>query len=256
VRCHPERLDQPLHWRKPARIFVNSLSDLFHPDVPADFIAWVFYKMAISVQHTFQILTKRPERALEILSDIPRFAQETNLDCVWLRNGGEWPLSNVWLGVSVEDQKTADERIPPLLQTPAAVRWVSYEPALGPVDFRPWLADTWCLNGGCDWKGLESELNDTGREDGPECPSCGGNASLVEPDERLDWVVAGGESGPHARTSRPDWFRSVRDQCQAAGVPFFMKQMGGWPNKRGNLEDIPEDLRIRQFPAVKRMEKQ
>lgn len=186
VRCHPERLDQPLHWRRPRRVFVNSMSDLFHEDVPDQFIKEVWATMANARQHTFQVLTKRPERMRDLLTD-PTWK-------LWLGI----PNGNAWLGVSIEDQPTADERIPLLLQTPAAVRFVSYEPALGPVDFLDYLPDT---------------------HDG-------------HPDSRgepwLDWVIAGGESGPKARPAHPDWFRSVRDQCQAAGVAFLFKQWGEW----------------------------
>lgn len=180
VRCHPERLDQPLKWKSPRRIFVNSMSDLFHEAVPMEFIMRVIAKMAVCPQHTFQTLTKRPERMMSVLSGVPSIAA----------------FNNLWWGVSVEDQKTADERIPLLLQTPAAVRWVSYEPALGPVDFSRFLP----------------------------VETIGG----VKMERWLDWIVAGGESGPHARPAHPDWFRQVRDQCQAAGAPFFFKQWGEW----------------------------
>lgn len=176
VRCHPVRLNQPVRWKRPRKIFVNSMSDLFHEAVPDEFIWDIFDVMFRTHQHTYQILTKRADRMLKFCSSERAFAK---------------PLPNVWLGVSVEDQETADERIPLLLQTPAAVRFVSYEPALGPVDFR--LTP---------------------------------NPSPLTPS--LDWVICGGESGPHARPMHPDWARSVRDQCQAAGVPFFFKQWGEW----------------------------
>lgn len=185
VRFIPELLDQPLRWKRPRKIFVNSMSDLFHEKVPIEMIDQIFSVMWRAPQHTFQILTKRPGRMQSYM-------------CAGYRmNGATWPLPNVWLGVSVEDQKTADERIPLLLQTPAAVRWVSYEPALGPVDFSDWL-----LRPHGDQYGAFS----------------------------LDWVVAGGESGPGARCAHPQWIRAARDQCQAAGVPFFFKQWGEWLN--------------------------
>jgi protein gp37 len=217
VRCHPERLDQPLHWRKPARIFVNSLSDLFHESVSTSYLAKIFSVMSLARGHVFQVLTKRPDRMRALLSEgilldwvtHPSARGKQEARRYW-NSEAKWPLPNVWMGVS--DEGDHHERIDILRKTPATVRWISLEPLI----YDPGTID---LTG-------------------------------------IDWVVAGGESGPHARPSHPDWFRSVRDQCQAAGVPFFMKQMGGWPNKRGNLEDIPEDLRIRQFPAVKRMEKQ
>ena len=203
VVCHPERLEAPLHWRKPSRIFVNSMSDLFHKDVPDEFIVSVFAIAAICHRHIFQILTKRPER-------MPRLIPKTLGDAAdWLEGAVEkmlgeyaalanWPLPNVWLGVSVENQETADERIPLLLQTPAAVRFVSYEPALGPVDFSPWLHKRF--------------------------PSTMHKGQL----ERIDQIICGGESGPGARPMHPEWARSVRDQCKAAGVPFFFKQWGEW----------------------------
>ena len=223
VRCHPERLDWPLHRRKPLRIFVNSMSDLFHEQVSSEFIDQVLIVMASARRHTFQILTKRANRMLECLHN-PAMG-----GYIWdLANrkhgpfmGDLWPLPNVWLGVSVEDQKTADERVPLLLQTPAAVRFVSYEPALGLVDFE---------------RGGFSLLSPCKSPTGKSWPG-------------LDWVIAGGESGPGARPSHPDWFRSVRDQCQAAGVPFFMKQITE-KGRKIPFDQWPEDLRIRQFPGV------
>ncbi|WP_446807997.1 DUF5131 family protein [Methylomonas sp. 2BW1-5-20] len=178
VRWHYDRLEIPSRWKKPRLIFVNSMSDLFHESVPFDFILQVFEVMIEADWHTYQILTKRPERMLEFVnwccSEIPDF---------------------IWIGVSVEDQATADERIPLLLQTPAAVRWISAEPLLGPVDLR----FTNGLVHGCD-----------------------------AADYLLDWVVVGGESGPNARPMHPDWARSLRDQCAAAEVPFLFKQWGMW----------------------------
>lgn len=201
VRSLPDRLDWPLRWRKPRRIFVCSMSDLFHEAVPDEFIADVWHVMAQTPQHTYQILTKRHARMRS-----------------WVRtwcSHPKWttPLRNVWLGVSVENQQWADIRIPALLDTPAAVRWISAEPLLGPVklEFIHYF-DTDC--GGCS--GLVSPAHE---------PACGN-----EPGAHwgLDWVVAGGESGPGARPADPDWFRLLRDQCQAAGVPFLFKQWGNW----------------------------
>lgn len=192
IQLHPERLDLPLHWRKPRRIFVNSMSDLFHEKVPREFIAECFAVMGECPRHTFQVLTKRAERMKAIMEDLVVF-------------GGN-PPSHIWLGVSVENQETADERIPLLLQTPAAVRFVSYEPALGPVTFpAKALCPCSCY---------------AGRPRNPH-PDCAGQPTI-------DWIIAGGESGPHARPAHPDWFRSVRDQCQTAGVAFFFKQRGEW----------------------------
>lgn len=273
VRCHPERLDQPLRWKKPRKVFVNSMSDLFHPDVPDAFIDQVFAVMALCPQHTFQILTKRPERMRDYLvalgnedmtdDESTRITHAVNSVLLgsyktWgecgstntaittaLRRSGarepsmlrklangdvqrlvawgaegekwlsthesyaervrdmlsedgfgwrlkEWPLPNVWLLVSVEDQESANCRIPVLRQTPAAVRGVSAEPLIGPISMSR------ISRGG------------TGKE---------GN---------IHWMIVGGESGPHARPMHPAWVRSLRDQCAEAGVPFLFKQWGEW----------------------------
>ena len=192
-------IDVPLRWKRLSRVEV--MSDLFHEDVPFDFIGQVFAVMAMARQHTFQVLTKRPARMLEFMRtlrdgcilDVP-FEAGTRLQGAYIL-----PLSNVWLGVSVEDQKTADERIPWLLRTPAAVRWLSCEPLLGPIDL-----DRAVFN-----------------------PSPFSWEETRHPRSRpIDWVVVGGESGPHARPMRPDWAQSLRDQCRSAGVPFFFKQWG------------------------------
>lgn len=205
VRFHTARLDQPLRWRRPRRVFVNSMSDLFHEDVPEDFIDRVFAVMALCPQHTFQILTKRPKQMLAYLTHpvtYPRVRDEAGV-CI-----DPFPPINVWLGVSVEDQATADERIPLLLQTPAAVRWISAEPLIGPVD-----------------------LDSTGGLDGHYVGGLidfGSGTDKTTRVPRVDWVVVGGESGPKARPMHPDWVRSLRDQCVGAGVPFFFKQWGEW----------------------------
>jgi protein gp37 len=188
VRLHPELLNQPLHWRKPKRVFVCSQADLFHVGVDYGFITGVMAAIARCPQHTFLLLTKRSDRMYKYFTNCG-FENHT--------------LPNFWLGVSVEDQKTADKRIPLLLHTPAAVRWVSYEPALGPVNLQNYLPHALYMSG--------------------ETPSGS---------EGLDWVIGGGESGPNAQPSHPDWFRTVRDQCQAAGVPFFFKQWGEWGSDR------------------------
>lgn len=203
-------LMKPLRWKKPRRIFVNSMSDLFHPAVPDAVIDRVFAVMALCPKHQFQVLTKRSDRMREYCTS--RFggwgemhladAIEA-LDGFKKDGGGEWgePLPNVWLGVSVEDQARADERMPDLLATPAAVRWISAEPLLGPVDLKDFLL---CHDA---------------------APPCAGPSKY--------WVVAGGESGPGARPMHPDWARSLRDQCAAAGVPFLFKQWGEWRETDG-----------------------
>lgn len=209
VRCHPDRLDEPLRWRRPRKIFVCHNADLFHESVPDEFIHRVFGVMGPANQHIFQVLTKRPKRMLAFVKSSNRPA-ETPFGWYF---GGPFPLKNVWLGVSVEDQVTADERIPPLLQTPAAVHWISAEPLLSEINLRAIdLGDLYWLNA---MTGTVRIAHDGGM---PAAPDYG----------RLKWVVTGGESGPKARPMRPDWVRALRDQCQAAGVPFFFKQWGEW----------------------------
>lgn len=186
VTLHPERLGLPLRWKKPSRVFVDSMSDLFHEDVPFWFIGQVFNVMHLAYWHTFQILTKRPERMYEWLG--PKY--QPNRQAV---------IPHVWLGVSVENQQTADERIPWLLKTPAAIRFVSVEPMLGRVDlFRA--------------TGYMAGIN--------QAPNFSWDVTGIS------WIICGGESGPGARPMYPDWARSLRDQCQAANVPFFFKQHG------------------------------
>jgi protein gp37 len=218
VTIRDERmLAQPLRWRRPRRIFVNSLSDLFHADVPDDFIARVFAVMALAPQHTFQLLTKRHARMRSLLKsegfeplvrDIAwnmKYAGERSDPRMNDQNYRTWPLPNVWLGVSVEDQHWADIRIPALLDTPAAVRWISAEPLLGPVR-------------------LDGEVEETlaFADEGGALPMIAG----------LDWVVVGGESGRGARPMHPDWLRDLRDECYVAKVPFLFKQWGHWAPHR------------------------
>lgn len=243
VALAPERvLTAPLRRKKPTTYFVNSMGDLFHENVPDHWIDRVFAIMALTPQHTYQVLTKRAERMLAYVSDEAIedrlalvilnvasnkkngiFIREGILDWPEITvKGGEWddrdwpagirlktwPLPNVWLGVSVEDQTRADERIPHLLATPAAIRFVSAEPLLGPLDILKYTPDfsTW-LDG-------------------------------------LDWVICGGESGPGARPMHPDWARSLRDQCAAAQVPFFFKQWGEWAN---STDEWPTPLCVEDF---------
>jgi protein gp37 len=214
VRFVEERLEDPIRWRKPSRVFVNSMSDLFHEHVPDKWIALIFGVMAASPQHTFQILTKRAERMLEWAEGIDSI---TPRDCTprllnWPSQSGEprtsqWPLPNVWMGVSVEDQNAADERIPLLLATTAAVRWVSYEPALGPVTFM----------------------------------------SINGQENNLDWIVCGDESGPRARTAQASWYRNARRDCEQIGAAFFMKQRC-IDGKKIPFEVFPADLQVREYP--------
>ncbi|MGW4400662.1 DUF5131 family protein [Amycolatopsis nivea] len=206
VRLRRDKLALPLHWQRPRRIFVNSMSDLFHKDVPDSYIASVFAMMAACPQHTFQLLTKRPGRMRALLGD-DGFAARAMDESLVIKpiamgakpHGDIWPLPHVWVGVSVENQRWADIRIPTLLGTCAAVRWVSAEPLLGPVDLSTWLGDGF----------------------GPDGAPLGWRSAL-------DWVVAGGESGHGARPMHPDWVRSLRDQCARTRVPFLFKQWGAW----------------------------
>jgi protein gp37 len=227
VQIHKDRLDQPLRWRKPRRIFVNSLSDLFHDRVSFPFALRVFQTMQAARQHVFQVLTKRPVRMLEFM----RW-----MEAEFIESTDTWPLPNVWLGVSVENQHFADERIPLLLQTPAAVRFVSAEPLLTAVDLRFALS----VPTHSRWR-----------------------------TSRLDWVIVGGESGPGARPFNVEWARSIVAQCRDAAVPVFVKQLGSnahiadeWrgryttdislrDRKGGDPDEWPEGLRVRQFPEAR-----
>ncbi|WP_020473354.1 DUF5131 family protein [Zavarzinella formosa] len=321
VQLIPDRLMDPLSWRKPQRVFVNSVSDLFHESVPDEFIDRVFGVMAMAKQHTFQVLTKRPERMLKYFHGEGHFheggsdalhqrigaAAGTFLDGDWIWNEGKKfrplierfisvtlgyageeaddalakdeldfpskPLPNVWLGVSVEDQQRASERIPSLLQTPAAVRFLSCEPLLGPLNLSKWLA---CPE--CNGSGEVDEAHDF-------CTEKVGCRCMGE--KPLNWAIIGGESGDDARQFQTGWGTDIIMQCKSAGVAVFMKQLGGsastrlpsgerWPNgdgplspvqfsgdgfgnytvlglkdkKGGDIDEWPEDLRVREFPKV------
>lgn len=267
ARFVPEALDLPLRWRKPRRVFVNSMSDLFHDDVTDWQIAKVFAVMAAAPQHTFQILTKRPERMASVLggefrawveesisddailwpeSAVRRVEQmggtyspaqigdegRIELCACWEGHTIPWPLPNVWLGVSAEDQARADERIPLLLQTPAAVRFVSCEPLLGAIDLHRFM-------------GVTAEVAHA---------------------RGLDWAIVGGESGTRARPCSVEWVRLIVGQCRNAGVRVFVKQLGariaGRNCEHGRAGETcrtvdragadpaewPEDLRVREWP--------
>lgn len=245
VALAPSMIDAPLRWKKPRRIFVNSMSDLFHEDLSPLDIGKVFDVMERCPQHTFQILTKRAD----VMRDFMRAEYAT-----------EPPPRNVWLGVSVEDQQRADERIPHLLDTPAAVRFLSVEPLIGPVDLRI------MLGGNVRWNHHGDEV---GRDS-------------------IHWVIVGGESGPGARPCALEWIERIVEQCEAADVPVFVKQLGAFvvsehrtapadmlkgtvpanmraPNgeawawraglydtKGGDVTEWPEPLRVREFPTVNR----
>jgi protein gp37 len=189
VVCRHDRLEEPLRWKRPRLIFVPSLGDVFHPAVPDDFLAAVWRTMARADWHTFQVLTKHPDRMADFLR-------------------GREALPNVWLGASVERQREAEERLPLLVATPAVVRFASCEPLLGPLDLSPWLGS-----------------------------------------DRLSWVIVGGESGPRRRPMELAWLASVARQCQAAGVPVFVKQDTAL--RGGQQGRIPGDLwELKQLPVV------
>lgn len=222
VRTHADQLEKPLQWKKPQRIFVCPRGDLFHESVPDEFLPEVFAVMAMAPRHTFQVLTKRPERMREVLNDGIFFeADEQTVKAMGgVLRDENWPLPNVWLGVSVENQTAADQRIPLLLKTLAAVRWVSAEPLLGRLDL--------CEHFGMWWNSTMQCFESTGTE-----------FNKPHGQRGVDWVVAGGESGPNARTMHPDWVRALRDQCAAAGVPFLFKQWGEWIPMLGCVGGIP-----------------
>ncbi len=220
------------HWQKPRRwndraardgtrprVF-PSICDPFDNEVDPAPRARFFALVAETPRLTWLLLTKRIGNARGMLPE------------QWLR--GEWP-GNLWLGITAVNQTELDRDAGKLLALPAPVHFLSYEPALGSIDASRWLGPQ-CNNG---------SVPGPGGVGGVTCHRCGGQFGHCL---GLRWVIAGGESGPHARPAHPDWFRSLRDQCTAAGVPFFMKQMGGVRDKRGAVEDLPEDLRIRRHP--------
>lgn len=218
VRDH---LADPLRWTRPRRVFVNSMSDLFFEEFTNQQIAAVFGVMAASPRHTFQVLTKRPERMLEWFGSLPSEPWHANeFVKVAARAFGisrdqlhtpaaEWPLPNVWLGVSAEDQKRADERIPLLLSAPAAVRFISAEPLIGQLDLDRFL-----------WK---RNFDERGASD----------------DVCLDWVIVGGESGHRARPCCLSWIRNIVHDCEEAGVACFVKQLGSRPYEP--VDDAPDE---------------
>lgn len=236
VVAHLSALEVPFRWRKPKRIFVNSMGDLFHESVPETFIGSVFNTMALTPQHTYQILTKRHARMRSLM------CKWEAAGWMWRRDDMVWcgpvkgPLPNVWLGVSAEDQKWADIRVPALLDTPASVRFVSAEPLLGPVNLSPWLPRPFSPP---EW----AESGEPGPEDYPPM---------------LDWVIAGGESGPGARRCEMAWLALLAGQCAASGTGFFCKQAGsvlgrewGAGSHGADWDAWPPELRIRQFPGTR-----
>lgn len=265
VILHEDRLGLPLTWRRPRRVFVDSLSDLFHESVPDEHIAKVFAVMAATPQHTYQILTKRPARMRSLLRDECRCGSGhqpgvhfrsamswavSNANPDGVRGPSErqvyhdagWPLPNVWLGVSTETQQWAENRIPLLLETPAATRFISAEPLLGEIRL-----DRLKRRSGSLLDALSGDVKAAGGEAYASAPSA------------LDWVIVGGESGPGARPMDSLWAMDLVIQCSARGVPMFVKQLGSvWARenaaadrKGGDPAEWPKGLRERRFPAVR-----
>ncbi|WP_043620424.1 phage Gp37/Gp68 family protein [Ensifer sp. ZNC0028] len=325
VRFNPQWLDEPLRWKKPRMIFVCAHGDLFAEGVPDEWIDQIFAVMALAPQHTFQVLTKRPERMRHYLCDGGLLDRLMGAACrIDSEDGATWsadiciagdrglPLPNVWLGVSVEDQKRADERIPILLDTPSAVRWISAEPLLGSLDLRAFLPGyikgpkrAWDTFSWPQWvpEKVRKQVEDFWRTEygrGPDAwlrsaiengqhpmgtagsyQRCTSKQELIEGrfipawnnigrvvtedgetqvvshgiyrsrPEWLNWVVVGGESGRGARPMHPDWARSLRDQCAAAGVPLLFKQWGAFTPTRITITEFwnPATARIGELIA-------
>ncbi|MFJ2279166.1 DUF5131 family protein [Streptomyces sp. NPDC087866] len=277
LTTHPDTLTEPLRWKKPRKVFVNSMSDLFHARVPRDFLAQVFAVMAATPQHTYQILTKRPERAARILGGGCKCGhpngEHFRASMEWaatshsptyvpgLEHGiyhrTNWPLPNVWIGTSVENQKYADLRIPALLKTPAAVRFLSCEPMIGPLNLGKALrSDLYrCSCGAWERDGDQH----------PRCADCGRSWSWKPGSSAIDWVIIGGESGPGARPFNPQWAADLIEDSRRAGAAPFVKQLGSvWARnwtvngktvaahgdtKGGDPQYWPAHLRVREYPA-------
>lgn len=294
-----KHLFDPFRWREPRKIFVNSMSDLFHENVPDEWIDRIFAVMALCPQHIFQVLTKRPERMLRYLSDTALYArvlfQADSIRRIYpklmeipISDPSRFPLPNVWWGVSAENQKTADERIPLLLKTPASVRFISAEPLLESINLT-WLRIAWQCSGCRGYFSGKLQKN---------CPTCGKadywtgshafNPRGGQIGSGLDWVIVGGESGAGARLCDVEWIRNIKKQCADAKVPVFVKQLGSnsnwtvngavhaanvgigiecehgfdvcpkcdgkrqdkmWDRKGSNPDEWPDDLRVQEYPV-------
>lgn len=252
IEIHEKTLTQPLRWKRPRMIFVGSMSDLFHESVSFEMIDRVFAVMALSPRHTFQVLTKRPARMLQYFSRLAhcerweRVRTAAALITRAVQPEWDWPLENVWLGVTCENQQVADERIPHLLQTPAAVRWLICEPLLGEIDLTNIELP----------REYNISISTPGRIN---CLTTQDNDHFYSSHNKIDWVVIGGESGrndKHIRPMHPDWARSLRDQCVAVGVPFFFKQWGEYlpiteiqqrANKKLDFFSLTHDPKVLSF---------
>lgn len=245
LTLHPDRLEEPLRWRKPRMVFVNSMSDLFHEEIPDEYIARVFAVMAGARRHIFQVLTKRPERMLDLLGrEGGEFIHH------WQKHQPEdadWPLPNVWLGVTIENRRFV-HRADLLRQTPAAVRFVSAEPLLGPLvpgvaGFQPNLGDYGQEYALGEWLWPDGKLVD--EEENPPL-------DLTD----IDWLITGGESGARHRRFDPQWAIDLRDWCMAVdprgerlyATAFFHKQNGGATAKAGGRE--LDGRTYDEFPAA------
>lgn len=265
VQLKPERLPAPFSWRRERKVFVNSVSDLFHEDVPFEFIAQVYAVMAATPKHIYQVLTKRPERALEFYEWIestwpaifPPWADvpddlDANVALQYIpmslseKVSGDvfpqpWPLFNVWLGVSIEDDEQL-HRAETVAKIPAALRFVSAEPLLGPLNLQIPLGVAWKES-----RPLDAKTGDVGRPSFEGWIPSYNVFTGEEAQPSIGWVIVGGESAADGkrREMDPEWARRIKAQCDAADVPFFGKQASGRVANR----KLPEDLRVRDFPA-------
>ncbi|MBW4690046.1 MAG: phage Gp37/Gp68 family protein [Komarekiella atlantica HA4396-MV6] len=273
------QLIKPLHWRKPKKIFVCSMADLFHANVPFEWIDQVMAVVALCPQHTFQVLTKRPERALKYFRQPQLWVKwyEAAKEHLWGAIGENFgglinlqqyfidqpfPLPNLWLGTSTENQAMADKRIPILLQIPASLRFLSCEPLLEEITLSRYH------NNGIGYLGHKIK-----------CPNCGVtginppdkyyqycwqcNSEMERKEPTISWIICGGESGPNSRPCHIEWIESIVIQCQESNTPVFVKQLGANAHhqgqrfktrdkKGGEIEEFPEQLRIREFPVLVR----
>ena len=250
VTLHPEKLREPLERKKPTMYFV-SMGDLFHEDVPFSFIKEVFLMMGYANQHTYQILTKRPERMREFIlwfmDKIPAIEGEKRR-FEKKRRFENWS-NNIWLGATAENQEQADKRISILLDTPAALRFVSIEPMLSHIDLTKYLVRYRCYS--CGQESLESP---------DKCPSCG-HSELGDKyfSSAVDWVIVGGETGAGARPLQYEWVKDIQEQCKAANVPFFFKKWGKTAYQYGKvmniapasvLDGVIDGVECRQMPEA------
>lgn len=266
VRLNEQWLFQPLEWRKPRMIFVCAHGDLFHENVPDEWIDKIFAVMALAPHHTFQVLTKRADRMRQYMAQYCRKFQigdqasqisspfrasdSVNVEYYTPHKSAPfyvakpWPLPNVWLGVSVENQTEANERIGPLMEAPAAIRFLSVEPMLGEID----LAELRPAHG-------KYQDRDPVPLEGYAIRPCSrGYEDSINADRarmpKLDWVIVGGESHTNPRHFDPEWARELMWECQRNDVPFFMKQMGG--RTSAEKQAIPADLMVREWPLERK----